>query len=135
MPVYAAREIGRLMKLVIRLLVMMVVIALAPRVLDGVRVDGLGSALIAAVVYALLAVAIGWLVRFVVAVLSIVPGVLTFGLFFLLVPMIANAVLLKLTSGVLASFEIRTWTAALLLGIVLGLVDTLFDRMARDPRR
>jgi putative membrane protein len=123
------------MKLVIRLLVMMVVIAFAPRVLDGVRVDSMGSALVAAIVYALLAVAIGWLVRFVVAVLSIVPGVLTFGLFFLLVPIIANAVLLKLTSGVLASFEIRTWTAAFVLGIVLGLVNTLFDRAGRDPRR
>jgi uncharacterized membrane protein YvlD (DUF360 family) len=124
------------MNLVIRLLVMMVVIALAPRILDGVRVDGMTSALIAAVVYAVLAMLIGWLIRFVVAVLSIVPGVLTFGLFFLLVPMIANAVLLKMTSGVLASFEIRTWTAAFLLGIALGLVNTLFDRTGgRDPRR
>jgi putative membrane protein len=129
-------KLGRRMNLVIRLLVMMVVIAFAPRVLEGVRVDGMTSALIAAVVYAVLAMLIGWLVRFVVAVLSIVPGVLTFGLFFLLVPMIANAVLLKMTSGVLASFEIRTWTAAFLLGIALGLVNTLFDRTAgRDPRR
>ena len=124
---------GTRMRLVIRLLVMMVVIAFAPRVIDDVRVGGMTSALIAAAVYALLAVLIGWLVRFVVAVLSIVPGVLTFGLFFLLVPIIANAVLLKLTSGLLASFEIRSWTAAFLLAIVLSLVNAVFDR-GRDPR-
>jgi putative membrane protein len=122
------------MRLVVRLLAMMVVIALAPRVLDGVRVAGWSSALIAALVYAALALLIGWLVRLVVAVLSFVPGVLTFGLFFLLVPIIANAVLLKLTSGLLASFEIRTWTAAFLLGIALSLVNALFERSARDGR-
>jgi putative membrane protein len=123
------------MKLVVKLLVMMVVIAFAPRIIPGVRVDGMGSALLAAIVYALLAVLIGWLVRFVVTVLAIVPGVLTFGLFFLLVPIIANAVLLKLTSGVLASFEIRTWTAAFLLGIALGIVNALFDRSTRNSAR
>jgi uncharacterized membrane protein YvlD (DUF360 family) len=121
------------MTLVLKLLAMMVVIALAPRVIDGVRVDGMSSALVAAAVYALLAVLIGWLVRLVVALLSIVPGVLTFGLFFLLVPIIANAVLLKLTSGFLASFEIRTWTAAFLLAIALGLVNALLER--RRERR
>ena len=121
------------MRLLIRWLVMMVVIAFAPRVIGGIRVDGMASALVAAAVYGVLAVLIGWLVRLVVGVLSIVPGVLTFGLFFLLVPIIANAVLLKLTSGLLSTFEIRTWTAAFLLAIALSLVNALFDR-ARDPR-
>jgi uncharacterized membrane protein YvlD (DUF360 family) len=116
------------MRLVLKLIVMMVVIAFAPRVIDGVRVDGMAAALVAAAVYGALALLIGWLVRLVVAMLSIVPGVLTFGLFFLLVPIIANAVLLKLTSGLLSSFEIRTWTAAFVLAIVLGLVGALFDR-------
>jgi uncharacterized membrane protein YvlD (DUF360 family) len=121
------------MRIVLKLLVMMIVIAFAPNVIGGVRVDGMSSALVAAAVYGVLAVLIGWLVRLVVTVLSIVPGVLTFGLFFLLVPIIANAVLLKMTSGMLASFEIRTWTAAFLLAIVLGLVNALFDR-ARETR-
>jgi uncharacterized membrane protein YvlD (DUF360 family) len=123
------------MKLAVRLLLMMVMIAFAPRIIAGVRVDGMDSALLAAVVYGLLAVVIGWLVRLVVVVLSIVPGVLTFGLFFLLVPIIANAVLLKLTSGMLASFEIRTWTAAFLLGIALSLVNALLDRSTREASR
>ena len=121
------------MRIVIRLLLMMVVIAFAPRVIDGVRVDGMAAALVAAAVYAVLALLIGWLVRLVVGVLSIVPGVLTFGLFFLLVPIIANAVLLKLTSGMMSSFEIRSWTAAFLLAIALSLVNALFDR-AREAR-
>lgn len=123
------------MRLLIRLLAMMGVIAVAPHVLSGIHVEGLGSALLAAVVYAVLAVLIGWLVRAVVTLLSIVPGCLTFGLFFLLIPIIANAVLLKLTAGMLASFEIRTWIAAFALSIPVSLLNVAFDRAARRPAR
>lgn len=122
------------MRLVLRLLAVMAVIAVSPQFTRDIQVDGLRSALMAAVVYGLLAVAIGWLVRFVVTLLSIVPGILTFGLFFLLIPILANAVLLKWTAGLLASFDIRSWTAAFLLSAALSVVNLLIEspRQRRD---
>jgi len=119
------------MKLALRLLAVMAVIAVAPRFSRDIAVAGLGSALVAAVVYGLLVVAIGWLVRFVVTLLSIVPGVLTFGLFFLLIPILANAVLLKWTAGLLASFDIRSWTAAFLLSAALSVVNLAIESSSR----
>ena len=123
------------MRTLIKLLAMMVVIGLSPQLISGIHVGGFGSALFAAVIYSVLAFAIGWFVRFIVAVLSIVPGILTFGLFFLLIPILANTVLLKLTAGLMTSFSIRTWTAALLLAIALALLDLLLERNGRRSAR
>jgi uncharacterized membrane protein YvlD (DUF360 family) len=117
------------LRIVLRVFAIAVVIALSPRVLDGVRVADYAAALIAAVVYVLLDVAIGWLIRIPVAVVSILPGLLTLGLFFFLVPIIANAIILKLAASVLGSFDLRTWTAAFLLSVGLRLLDAFIDRV------
>ncbi|MFI5308981.1 MAG: phage holin family protein, partial [Polyangiales bacterium] len=94
-----------------------------------------GSAMLAAVVYGVLFVAIGWLIHIGVALLSIVPGVLTLGLFFLLVPLIANAILLKLTARMLSSFDIGSWRAAFLLSLALSVVNLVLDPKRRPQRR
>jgi uncharacterized membrane protein YvlD (DUF360 family) len=80
-------------------------------------------------------VVIGWLLEGVVTLLSIVPGVLTFGLFFVLVPVITNAILLKLTAGLLGSFAIRTWGAAFVLSLALTVLGLLIDPAKRPRRR
>ena len=123
-------------RLLLKWLVVTIVIAVAPRLSDEISVrGGLGAALWAALVYGVLFVVIGWLVRTVVTVLSIVPGVLTFGLFFVLVPLISNAVLLKLTAGLLGSFTIRTWGAAFVLSLVLTVLGLLIDPEKPARRR
>lgn len=123
-------------RVLLKWLVVTLVIALSPRLSSEIHVSGgLGAALWAAFVYGVLFVLIGWLVRTVVTVLSIVPGVLTFGLFFVLVPLISNAVLLKLTAGLLASFEIRTWGAAFVLSLILTVLGLAIDPEKRERRR
>jgi uncharacterized membrane protein YvlD (DUF360 family) len=119
------------MRLLAKLAAVTLVIAVAPQLSDNISVSGLEGALFAALVYGLLFVLIGWAVFLFVGLLSIVPGVLTLGLFFLLVPTLVSTVLLKLTAGLVGSFEIRTWGAAFLLGFVLGLVNWLFEGAAR----
>lgn len=115
------------MRLLGKLLVVTLVIAVAPQLSDAIVVDGVGTALWAALVYGVLFVWIGWLVALGVGLLSIVPGILTLGLFFLLVPSLVSMVLLKLTSGLVGDFEIRTWFAAFVLSVALGLVNWLFE--------
>ena len=115
------------MRLLLKWLLVTVVIALSPRLSSDIHVDDFGSALWAAFVYGLLFVLIGWLIRFVVTLLSIVPGILTLGLFFVLVPIISNAVLLKLTARMLGSFDVTSWTAAFLLSLAVTLLGLLVD--------
>ena len=115
------------MRLLLKWLLVTVVIALSPRLSSDIHVDDFGSALWAAFVYGLLFVLIGWLIRFVVTLMSIVPGILTLGLFFVLVPIISNAVLLKLTARMLGSFDVTSWTAAFLLSLAVTLLGLLVD--------
>jgi putative membrane protein len=122
-------------RLLIKWLLASAVLVLASHVISGVHVRGLGGALWASLVYGVLFVLLGWLVGFVVTVLSIVPGVLTFGLFFVLVPILTNAVLLKMTAGMLGSFAISTWTAAFLLSLTLTLLDLLIDPSSKRRYR
>src|SRR5262245_40094421 len=113
------------MRILIKWLLVSAVIALSPQVVSDIRVDGFETAVWAAFVYGVLFVMIGWVIRLLVTVLSIVPGILTLGLFFVLVPLISNAILLKLTAGMLGSFDVGSWSAAFLLSLaltVLGLI-------------
>lgn len=116
------------MRLLAKLVLVALVIAVSPQLNSDIVVDGVGGALFAAFVYGVLFVLIGWAVWLVVGLFSIVPGILTLGLFFLLVPTIVSTVLLKVTAGLVGSFEIRSWTAAFLLGLALGIVNWLFER-------
>lgn len=122
-------------RLLLKWLVVTLVIAVSPRISSEIQVGGLGSALWAAFVYGVMFVVVGWLIELVVTVLSIVPGVLTFGLFFVLVPVITNAILLKLTAGLLGSFAIRTWGAAFVLSLALTVIGLVMEPKERRQRR
>ena len=120
------------MRLVSKFAVVALVIAAAPQLSDQITVESIGAAAVAAVAYGLLFVFVGWAVALFVGLLSIVPGLLTLGLFFLLVPTLVNMVLLKMTAGLIEGFRIHGWGAALLLSVVLGIVNWLFEFTERD---
>ena len=115
------------MRLLLKLLIVAGVIVLSPRFIAGVSVSGFGAAVRAALLYGVLFVLIGWLVRAVVFFFSIVPGILTFGLFFLVIPLLANTILLRWTAGMMRTFEIRTWGAAFVLSALLSVVNYVFE--------
>ena len=58
-------------------------------------------------------------------------GILTFGIFFLII----NAFILKLASGVVPGFVVRTFGAAFIGAIVLALIQMLFSFLAADGPR
>ena len=120
------------MRMLIKWLLVTVVIAVSPKLSSDIHVDDFGSALWAAFVYGVLFVLIGWLIRFLVTLISIVPGILTLGLFFVLVPLISNAILLKLTARMLGSFDVTSWTAAFGLSLALIVVGLLVDPARRQ---
>jgi uncharacterized membrane protein YvlD (DUF360 family) len=99
----------------VHLAVLTGVVVLSSRVISGVRVKNVPTAVAVAVVFAVLNVLLGWLLH----VLLFVPTVLTLGLLGLFVPLIVNAALLWLTDRVLKAFEIDHAKALWLMALAI----------------
>ena len=76
----------------------------------------------AVVVIGLLNVTLGFLLK----PITLPPGILTLGLFFLVI----NALILKLASGVVPGFYVNTFGAAFIGAAVLALLHMLFESLS-----
>jgi len=97
-------------------------ILLLARLLPSVRIKGIGSAVVVAVVFSVLNVLLGWVIK----AALFVPALLTLGLLFLFVPFIVNTVMLCLTDKLLHAFELQTTRALLLSSGAITLVNGAF---------
>jgi putative membrane protein len=110
------------MYVILHLAVLALVVFGLSRFFPGlVRVQSGGTALAVAIVFSILDFFLGWLIR----ALLFVPSLLTLGLLFLFVPLIVNAVLLWITDKLMANFELRgargLWLSALIITVANGL--------------
>jgi len=86
----------------------------ASKIVPGIYVEGLGSALIAALVIGLLNATFGLLLKIITFPLSI----LTFGIFLLVI----NGLMIEVASGVVSGFHVRSLGAAFWGAVVLALL-------------
>jgi putative membrane protein len=98
-------------------------VLLLSRIFSTVKIKGVASALVVAIVFSVLNVLLGWLIR----VALFVPAILTLGVLFLFVPFIVNAVMLWLTDKLLGSFEIETAGALFASAAIITVVNALFN--------
>lgn len=114
----------------IRLLLNWVLSALAllivSRLVPGFHVDTFGTALAAALVFGLLNVTLGLVLKLVTLPVTI----LTFGLFLLVI----NAFVLELASGFVPGFHIRSFGAAFIGAAVLAIIQLLFRFLLADAK-
>jgi putative membrane protein len=92
---------------------------------SGFVVSGWKSALIAVVVIGLFNATVGLLLK----VITLPLGILTFGLFFLVI----NAVILKFAGAVVPGFQVETFTAAFVGALALAVLHMLFGFLT--PKR
>ena len=85
--------------------------------IPGIKVTGLGTALIASIVIGLVNATIGFFLKLITLPLSI----LTLGIFWLVI----NALMLQLASMLVPGFIVESFWSAFFGAIVLGLVSTL----------
>jgi putative membrane protein len=111
--------------LVLHLVALAVTVMLLARFLPSVKVKSLGSAFAVAIVFSVLNVLLGWLIRG----LLFVPALFTLGLLFLFVPFIVNAVLLWLTDKLVGSFAIETMGGLLASAAAITVVNALLHIM------
>jgi putative membrane protein len=88
----------------------------------GFKVANLPSALIAVIVIGLLNVTLG----FVLKLITLPLGILTLGLFFLVI----NAFILKLASGVVPGFHVNSFGAAFIGAAVLAVLHMIFEGLS-----
>jgi len=82
-------------------------VLLLAKLLPGVRINNTRGAAMVALVFGVLNLLVGWLVKMALAALLFLPAVITLGLAWALIPFLANMVLLWITDKLLDAFELR----------------------------
>ena len=113
------------MNLILRLLLTAIAVVILAYVLPGVEVDGYVSAIIVAVVLALLRL----IVRPILVILTFPVTVITFGLFLLVI----NAVIILLADYFIDGFAVRNIWWALLFSLLLSFLQSvLYSILQKD---
>ncbi|GGH07952.1 phage holin family protein [Silvibacterium dinghuense] len=111
-----------MVRLLLRWLLQAVALLIVAWLVPGFLVHNLASALIAALVIGLLNATLGTLLK----LITLPLGILTLGLFFLVI----NAIILELASGLVPGFHVASFGAAFIGAIVLALLHMLFEAIA-----
>lgn len=113
------------MKLIIKLLLTALAVVVLAKILPGVHVEGYGSAIIVAIVIALLRL----LVKPILVILTLPITIVTFGLFLLII----NAIIILLAGYFVGGFTVTTIWWALLFSLLLSLFQSvLFSLLPED---
>ncbi|SIT78983.1 phage holin family protein [Pontibacter indicus] len=107
------------MGIIIKILLSGVAALLAAYILPGVQIDGFVSALILAIVLALL----NLIVRPILVILTIPVTVLTLGLFLLVI----NALIILMAEYLIPGFQVDGFLWALIFSLVLSLIEAVLD--------
>ena len=99
-----------------------VALLIVARILPGIEVDGIGAALIAALVIGLASATVGLILKIVLLPFII----LTLGIVYLLI----NGLMLKLASEFVPGFRVNGCLPAVLGSILLTIVDYILERLA-----
>jgi putative membrane protein len=113
--------------LLVKWAVVTVVFIGAAALLPTVKIRSWTTAILAALVFGLLNVLLGWLLKAIFGVLLFLPAVLSFGLAWLLLPVLVNAVLLKGTDKLMGEkFEVPGLFNTLALATAISVAQALF---------
>ncbi|HPE83325.1 MAG: phage holin family protein [Aequorivita sp.] len=113
------------MKLIIKLLLTALAVVILAKILPGVAVESYGSAIIVAIVIALLR----FLVKPILVILTLPITIVTFGLFLLII----NAIIILMAGYFVDDFEVVSIWWALLFSLLLSLFQSiLFSLLPED---
>lgn len=113
--------------LLLRWLILSLAIVVAAYLFPGIRVEGFGTALVAALVLGIL----NAFFRPILILLTLPINILTLGLF----TFVINALLLMMTSGVIGGLVVDGFGSALLGALIISLVSWLLSSFVNDQGR
>ena len=112
------------MRFIIRLLITAVVVVLLAQFLPGVAVASFGTAVIVAIVLALL----NLIVKPILVLFTLPVTVLTLGLFLLVI----NAIIILLVDAFIAGFNVDGFWVALIFSLLLSIVQSILFSILPD---
>jgi putative membrane protein len=101
-------------------------VLLLARLLPGVQIRRTRSAVLVAVVFSVLNVLVGWLIKLLVGTVLFIPAVLTLGLAWVLVPFLVNVILLWITDELLETFDLKSFRTLLIAAGAITAANALF---------
>jgi putative membrane protein len=113
-----------MLRLLLQWIVNAIALLIVSKIVPGFQIATLGAALIAVIVIGLLNATLGLLLK----IITLPLGILTLGIFFLVI----NALILKLSSGLVPGFRVNTFGAAFIGAIVLALLQMVFSLLTGD---
>jgi putative membrane protein len=119
------------MHIILHLAILTGTVLLLARFLPGVRIKRTRSAVLVAVVFSVLNVVVGWLIKMLLAAVLFLPAILTLGLAWVLVPFVANAILLWITDELLDAFELRDMRTLLIAATAITVANAVFHILLR----
>ena len=115
------------MNLILRVLLSAVAVVLLAKLLPGVSVDTYVTAIIVAIVLALL----NTLVKPVLVILTLPVTLLTLGLFLVVI----NALIILLADELISGFAVSTFWWAVLFSVLLSILQSIFYSLLKDDRK
>ena len=114
-----------LINLLLQLILYGLIAFFAPRFIPGIRIRDSATAITIAILFVVVNLFLGWLVGLLLNIVLFPVILCSLGLFAILVPVLVNAIVLKVVDGLMTSFDLAGWTPAILLGILFGLANAL----------
>ncbi|WP_026451408.1 phage holin family protein [Aequorivita capsosiphonis] len=114
------------MKLIIKLLLTALAVVVLSEILSGVAVESYGSAVIVAIVIALLRL----IVKPILIILTLPVTILTFGLFLLII----NAIIILMAGYFVGGFEVASIWWALLFSLLLSLFQSVLFSLLPEEK-
>lgn len=112
------------MNIIIKWLINTVAVTIAAFLIPGVRLSGLGAALLAAVVLGL----VNAVIKPIFIILTLPINILTLGLFTLAI----NALMVLLVGKLVPGFEVSSFWWAMLFSIVLTIINAILNSMVKE---
>lgn len=111
--------------LLVTFLAVAVAVFVASKIVTGVKVKRDGALVAIAIVFGLLNVLVGWLIKVVMAIALIPVAIVTLGVVYLFLGVLVNMVLLWITDKLVGDFEIKTFRALFSTAFLISLVGWL----------
>jgi len=115
------------MKLILRLLLTALAVVILAKILPGVAVEGYGSAIIVALVLALLRL----IVKPILVILTLPVTIITLGLFLLFI----NAFIILLADYFIDSFAVRNVWWAMLFSLLLSVLQSILFSILKEDNK
>lgn len=115
------------MKFILKILLSALIVILLSKILPGVALDSIWSAVVVALVLAILNV----IVKPILVILTLPATVMTLGIFLIIV----NAVIILLADFLIKGFSVNGWLSAIIFSVLLSIFQSILHSILKEDKK